>query len=229
MVRKLSLAALLVMAVTVGYGCDFGPPVAPITPLTEAETVSVFDCQRTINQQGQNFVTVKLTNVEACLDDVLGVQLQAENGHVPSEKAYQNELNAARNDCANKFQQVSQVSTTMVNAIVNACGGVQNIILPPSGTYDPLEFGALAELAEEEFPDHTPYTDVTELAGAICGAKEEAADWMLFLEVPRMGNLLDILDGGTDGGPFGVFIDTDVEVPYIELDERCNPDLILAP
>ncbi|MGD0073430.1 MAG: hypothetical protein ABSD31_03725 [Candidatus Binataceae bacterium] len=213
----------MAIASAIGYGCDFGPPTPPIIPLTEAQTVAVLNCQRTIKQQGLNFVTVKLTNVEACLDDVLGVQLQAENGHVPSEKVYQNQLNVARNDCANKFQQVSRVSTAMVNAIVNACGGVQNIILPPSG-YDPLEFGALAEFAYEELNDSEPITNVTELAGAICGAKEEAVDWMLFLEVPRMGNLLDILNGDQDGGPFGIFVETDVEVPYIELDERCNGD-----
>jgi hypothetical protein len=106
----------------------------------------------------------------------------------------------------------------MINAIVTSCGPVESIILPSSG-YDPLEFEALSDVA------YASFSDVTELAGAICGAKEEAVDVMVFEEVPRMGNLLDILNGDTTGGTFSI-VSGGGEIPYIPLDERCNPDLI---
>jgi len=116
----------------------------------------------------------------------------------------------------------------MIDSIVSACAPVESIILPPSG-YDPLEFGVLAELAKSVPSAGGPFTNVTELAGAICEAKEEAVDWMLFTEVPRMGNLLDILDEDTTGGPFGFVVEHGVEVPNIPLDDRCNEDLIFGP
>lgn len=227
MLGKISAAAFLITASVVSFGCDFGPPTPPTVPLKQSQVSAVLNCQHTIKQQGQNFATVKLTNVEACLDEVLAAQVPFENGLTTSAE-YQNALTSARRDCLTKFQLIGLVSTTMINDIVASCGPVENIILPSSG-YDPLEFEALSNFADSANP---PLDNVTDLAGAVCGAKEEAVDWMVFLEVPRMGNLLDILNNDTTGGPFSYVSDEtpyNFEFPNIPLDERCNPDLIAAP
>ena len=216
MIRKISLAVLFLTASTIIFGCDFGPPAPPTIPLTQSQVSAVMTCQHTIKQWGKNFMDVKLTNLEACLDEVLYVQILFENG-LTTPETYQNGLAEARRDCLTKFRHIGRFSTTMINKIVSACAPVESIILPSSG-YDPLEFGALSGFTSS-------ITNVTQLAGEICVAKELAVDLAVFFEVPRMANLLDILDDDTTGtlsGTFSTEGPDGTELPNIPLDPRCN-------
>jgi len=212
MIGKTSLAALFVTASIVGFGCDFGPPPPPQTPLTQRQVEGVLECQETIKQEGQKFTAIKLAGLEKCLDGVLSVQLQFENGLI-RQVEYNARLTSARRECLSLYRKIGKASTRLVGRIIHDCSDVESIILDPD--YDPLQFGATG----------VNYNNVTELAGAVCGAKELAVDFAVAFEVPRMANLLDILDGDTTdsvSGTFSIEGPSGTEIPNIPLDERCN-------
>ena len=212
MIRKTSLAVFFVTACIVGFGCEFGPPTPPSTPLTRREVREVLECQETIKQEGQKFTMTKLIGLEKCFDEVLNVQLPFENGLI-SQGRYDSQLATVRKECLSLYQNIGRASTRLVDRIIHDCGEVESIIL--NSDYDPLQFG----------PTGFNYSNVTEMAGTICGAKELAVDFAVFFEVPRMANLLDILDGDTTDSVTGTFSaegPSGSEIPNIPLDERCN-------
>jgi hypothetical protein len=200
----------------ISFGCNFGPPTPPVTPLTYTQVREVESCQATIKAAGRNFVETKLNNVEECLDNVLEIQLQYENGLI-SQYLYNHQLALTRYQCAQSFQQVGYASTELINNIIQVCGPISSIILPGSG-YDPLQLDALASES-----DNGPegFTNITQYAGNVCGIKELAVDAMIGYQVPRMANLLLILDNNT--GQFAITEDSGEFVfPNIPLDSRCT-------
>jgi hypothetical protein len=184
-------------------------------PLTQKQVTAVLKCQDTIKEQGEDFTETKLEDLEDCLDAVLTVQLDFENGLI-SQAQYNAELGGVRQYCLNQYQSIGKASTHLINRIIKDCSGVASIILPATKSqYDPLEFGATG----------INYDNVTDLAGAVCEAKELAVDFAVFFEVPRMANLLDILDNDTTGSQSGTFSiegPNGTEIPNIPLDPRCN-------
>jgi hypothetical protein len=206
-VNRISLAALLVVVPVLCLGCDFGPPTPPVTPLTESQLKGVIECQETIKKDGAEFISDKLKNLEECLDDVLKLQLKSENGKI-SPADYTEGLSEVRSECSEKYKEIGQASTEFVNGVIRSCKPVASIILPTTG-YDPLEFGYQG----------AKFSDVTHLAGGLCGEKEPGVDFLVAVEVPRMGDLLDTLGDSFHTSIGGT---PDEEIPTIPLDSRCT-------
>ena len=205
--RKTSLAVLLV-AIILAVGFLIPSDVfADLTNLTKPEVLAVEQCQKTIKNQGRNFVDKKLELVEECLNLVLKSQLRYENGKI-SETEFNSEVAIAQSICANKFTKIGEASTTLVNSIIAACE-----VADASSVFtyqDPLGFQSLA--SNLYISIDTP----TQLAGAICKEKEAIVDVAVFTQVPRMGELLTIL--GSD-----FYIDLGgVLIPRIILDYNCQ-------
>jgi hypothetical protein len=228
MFRKVSLAvivlAFLLPACDAEKSAPPPPPpesdaaLAPTGSLSAGQVFGVLECQRTIKHEARDFGAFKEWELDRCLDATLGAQLGFENG-LTNTSAYDSQLIGIRQDCTRRFQEVGAASTRLVNRIVAACTPVQSIIIPASG-YDPLEFGALAN--ELNISGGTAVT----LAGEICGAKELLVDSAETIQVPRMVQLLNILDAGTGQfavtGPQVPFLDLPTTLPNIPLDTRCT-------
>src|SRR5207248_1755351 len=108
-------------------------------------------------------------------------------------------------------------SSKLISDIVAECGPVQSIILPGDG-YDPLQFEALSAANPSGFGG---FSSVSQLAGDLCSTNELAVDAILGYQVPRMANLLEILDN--DSGQFAIQISSSpgLVIPNIPLDPGC--------
>jgi hypothetical protein len=203
------LAVLLVAISLASFGCVFslGTP----TGLSADQVTKVLACQDAIKLGSRDFNKAKLDNIEGCLDKVLKVKLQLENG-VITQKTFDSKMNAVpdgiRNDCKNnKYASVTAASTVLFERILAACTPVESIVF---SEYDPLLFGALSA-----YNLHSAYW----LAAAVCGVQEAIADANMALAIPRMGLLLDDL-----GESFYNNISwnsSTIRVPAIPLDPRC--------
>lgn len=204
---------LLSFALLFIAGCVFPPPTPPDPPLSEDEVKALVKCQESIKKEGAKFVNFKLKKLELCVDDVLELQLQLENGHLTPEK-FEMKLAAVRKKCEKNFALITKASTKLVDGVVKACDPIETVLLGP---YDPLRFQAVGDLFEG------PFESVEEIAGLVCSGKELAVDAMVGLEVPRFCELLSIL------GPDFVIIDGEACLPNIPLDPRCPPLLDVPP
>jgi hypothetical protein len=226
MFRKVSLAVIVLAFLLPACDAEKStkpPPdtdavLAPTGPLSAGQVLGVLECQKTIKREALKFGAFKEWELDECLDATLEAQLGFENG-LSNTSAYDSQLGGIRQDCTRRFKEIGAASTRLVDGIVAACTPVQSIILPASG-YDPLEFGALAnELAISG-------GNAVTLAGEICGDKELLVDSAETTQVPRMVQLLNILDAGTGQfavtGPQVPFLDLPTTLPNIPLDSRCT-------
>jgi hypothetical protein len=234
MISRISMG-LICTAMLMILGCDQGPPQvsAPqggdgqqrdaaaaliAAPLNLIQVNGVLGCQQSITYWGEQFTGLKEEYLDDCLYEALDTQVRFEAGRIGSTQ-YNQELSKERRDCSQWFTQIGQGSTSLVNGIVNACGPVQDLILPYSG-YDPLQFGALTRAENLVL-----VADATQLAGRICGADELFVDTLAAVQVPRMVGLLNILDNGTGqfvtSGPPSTLLGLTPTIPNIPLDSRC--------
>jgi hypothetical protein len=200
MTAKVFLTIVFVGLSMAGFGCDFGSPTPPDPRLTENQVEDVLECQETIKKEGRKFTGLKTKKFEKCLDEVLALQLESENELI-TEDDFEEDLEDIREECTEMFEDIEEASTDFVDEVIKACKPVEDIIF---SDYDPLQFEAMGG----------EFTDVEELAGVLCSAKELFVDLNVFVQVPRMVDLLNIL--GED------FFFGNETFPGIPLDDRCE-------
>lgn len=181
-----------------------------IEPLNANEADAVLACQETIKKSGKKFVQKKLARLEACADKVLKLKVELENELITEEQYDKRLANRVEPSCLKKFSEIKELSTRLVDDIVDKCEPVQDIILTDSDRGDPLGFQAFGDVY---CADAGEFETVEELAGFICASKEIFVDLMLSIQVPRFPELLNELEAlGGDG----------VEALLEDfLDERC--------
>lgn len=206
------LSGLFLSVGITASGCILAPTVPPDPPLTAEQVEAVAECQEAIKKEGAKFVKKKLNKLEKCVDDVLELQLQRENGLITQEE-FDAQLAKVREKCLKGFASIQKASTKLVDSIINSCEPVEDLILPSDFTtqYDPLQFQTLSA-----FLGGPPLESVEQLAGFICVGKELVVDGAVGFEVPRLCELLGLL-----GPEFVSDTGEGVCLPLIPLDPRC--------
>lgn len=189
----------------------FPPPTPPVTPLTKQQVSTVAKCQTAIKKSQLAFIKTKLAALESCVDGVLNLRLQFENG-LTAQGAFDTGIVKMRGKCQKNYDKISGASTKLVDAIVKACTPAEEFVF---GSYDALRFQS-----QSTTDPFGAIASVVDLAGHQCSLTEELVDTQLWLAAPRLIELLGYL------GPEFVLV-TDVNTgrgfPNVPLDARCPP------
>jgi hypothetical protein len=208
-VHRLSvLLAVSVASLSLAACSKFPSPGAASPPLTKNGAGALAKCQQAVTKAQASFAQTKTSALQKCINDVLKITIPFDNG-VTTQPDYDAAKVKIADKCASGYAKITAASTKFVDAIMKACGPVEDLLF---GTYDGLRWQAALGGAGG--------TDLETFAGGICTLTESAVDAQLFLAAPRMIELLDSL------GPDFV-VETDVAsgagFPNVPLDSRCPP------
>jgi hypothetical protein len=183
-------------------------PASDAAALTPKEATDLVKCQQAIAISGRTFVRTKLRLFEQCGTELVNAALKCEAGLQRCDALIAEALGI----CARNFNQIGPASTAYVNAVIRACTPVEGLLF---GGTDPLGFETLNLFIDAILsilggePVDLVVTNVEQLAGALCVAKEVLVDIAGFLEVPLTLNPFDL--------------------PPIPIDPRCTLEIVPVP
>lgn len=187
-------------------GCFVFPAPTPPQALTKSEIGVLAKCQKAILKAQASFLKTKLGTLQTCVNGLLAVRLPFESGLTTSDE-FDAGIAKMRDKCTKGYGKITAASTKLVDAIVKACTPAEPSLL---GAYDGLRFVT----ALDAFSD--PPANLEALAGTICTATSETADFNLWQGAPRVIELLRYM-----GPEFVLFVSMESALPNTPLDPRC--------
>ena len=169
----MSMRILGALAVVCGLAAATAP--AASAQLTLPQVTAVKRCQDALNLHGRLLVAKAQSAIEGCASAKLLPVLKDDNGLITPER-FITDNNTATNTCNRLLNTVATQTTTMINAVVRACGPVEALVLAPDPPPDGDPLGLV---------DIWGATTVVELAGLVCG---EALTEVFFIaegKIPR--------------------------------------------
>jgi len=191
----MSMRILGALAVFCGLMAATAPDAS--AELTMTQVTAVQRCQDALDLQGRLLVAKAQSGFEGCFSAKLAPVLKDDNGLITPAR-FTSDNNRATTTCNTRLNGIATQTTTMINAVIRACGPVEALILapdpPPVG--DPLGLVSVWGAASVE-----------ELAGLVCG---EALTEALFMAEGKIPRGLDIS-----------IADPDIS-PTKDIDARCD-------
>jgi hypothetical protein len=173
-------------------------------------------CLGAIAQSGRKVVKTQSAEVEDCALDILHLRLLYENDLISGEE-YDDRLDQIRDKCDARFRRVEKASSQFVDAVIDACDPVGDLILED---YDSLRFELLEDLVDDELDGAVDFSSVPLLAGSLCGLKSLFVQHLIAFQIPRALELFSHL-----GADYIVIVDEDgYDIGYVDLplDGRCR-------
>lgn len=208
--------SILVLALAAGVlaGCyQLQTPVPPTQPLTDKETAEVLGCQKAIARASASFMNTATSQLAGCARGAVALRIDEER---KSEELPKKRETLAKS-CNAAFGRVGKASTKMFDAMMAACGPVEDLVLTDATRGDPLAFRSFALYWDDVTSGEVVIDSVDDVASRICSAQVASVFQAVGNQVVRISDAAAVYLG----------VDVDALRAHVGtfLHPRCNEEL----